>query len=117
MRLFPRTSDVTAVRDPQYGVFTPGEDGAFDLPAPLGARLHKTHPGGQKAWETDVERQRRLAAEEMARRQDPATLLAAVEQLVRHASASGPAPEPQPQPRSRTRRAGADKAAPAGDGD
>ena len=112
MRLFPRTSDVTAVRDPQFGLFTPGEDGAFDLPDALGARLHKTHPGGEKAWETDVERQRRIAAEEMARRQDPATLLAAVEELVRQASAT---PEPK-QPRPRGRRPAA-RAGQDGDGE
>lgn len=91
MRLYSRT-EASAVTDPvsgeQYG---PGKDGGFDFPEPLGTQLHGFHANREPLWETDIERQHRLIAEEDARRADPATLLGAVEKLVAQAEAK---PEP-----------------------
>jgi hypothetical protein len=89
MRLFTRIG-ATVVDDPQFGRFEGDKDGGFDLPDELGQRQHGFHTGGQPAWETDIERQNRLIAEELDRRKDPATLLSAVEQLVRAAQATQP---------------------------
>lgn len=91
MRLYSLTG--AAAIDAPEGHFEPGEDGAFDLPSELSARLHGVAVGGKRQWETDVERQNRLVAEEMERRKDPATLLDAVQQLVQAAQAM-PAPQP-----------------------
>lgn len=95
MRLYSRTG-ASALDDPEYGHFEAGPGGGFDLPDDLSDRLHSFHLAGQPMWETDVERQHRLIAEEAARRQDPATLLAAVEQLVSAAKATEQDAEPEP---------------------
>ncbi|MBP5896317.1 hypothetical protein [Streptomyces scabiei] len=87
MRLYSRTG-VTALDDPEFGTFHANEDGGFDFPDEVSDRLHAFHLHGQPMWETDVERQRRLVTEELERRKDPATLLNAVEQLVRAAQAT-----------------------------
>jgi hypothetical protein len=101
MRLYTRTG-ATALDDPEYGNFQADEEGGFDLPDDLSERLHRFHIDGRPAWETDVERQTRLIAEELDRRKDPATLLAAVQQLVAAAQSlpaqsAAPAPEPVPE--------------------
>lgn len=67
------------------------DDGGFDLPPDLTDLLHSSHVGGEQQWETSIERQRRVIAEEAARRADPRTLLDAVEKLVQ-AAESTPAP-------------------------
>ena len=90
MRLYPM-ADVGAVDDPEFGHIDPEDDGGFDFPGPLADRLHGVAVRGQRQWESSIERQRRLILEEQARRADPATLLAAVEQLVKQAAA-----EPEP---------------------
>jgi hypothetical protein len=90
MRLYTRTG-ATALDDPEYGTFEADEQGGFDLPDPLASRLHAFHINGGPAWETDLERQNRLIAEEIERRRDPATLLEAVQQIVAAAQAL-PAP-------------------------
>lgn len=95
MRLYSRTG-ATALDDPEYGHIDAGPDGGFDLPDDLSDRLYGFHAAGQPLWETDVERQNRLIAEELERRKDPATLLAAVEQLVGAAKASAQAEVPDP---------------------
>lgn len=99
MRLYSRTG-ATALDDPEYGHFDAGPSGGFDLPDDLSDRLHGFHVAGQPMWETDVERQHRLINEELERRKDPATLLAAVEQLVNAAkSSASPSPaEPSVEP-------------------
>lgn len=115
MRLYSRTG-AAAVGDPVYGRFTPGADGGFDFPEELATKLHAFHDGGHPMWETAMERQQRLIAEESARRADPATLLAAVEQLVKAAQATTPAPEPvpaDPEPVKAEAPKSAAKAAPA----
>jgi hypothetical protein len=71
----------------------------FEFPDDVGARLHGFAVRGRPLWETDVERQHRLTAEEMARRQDPATLLAAVEQIVLAGQAAA---EAKPAPTAKT---------------
>lgn len=91
MRLYPM-ADAGAVDDPEFGHFEPADDGGFDLPGPLSDRLHGAHVRGERQWENSIERQRRLILEEQARRADPATLLAAVEQLVKAGEAAS-APE------------------------
>lgn len=95
MRLFSR-EDATGVDDAGNS-YTPGPDGGFDFPEDLAERLHGTCVAGRPLWETNVERQQRLIDEELKRRADPATLLAAVEQLVAAAAATRPA-EPAPAP-------------------
>jgi hypothetical protein len=114
MRLYTRTG-ATAVADPQHGQFKAGQDGGFDLPDALGQRLHGFHIDGQPLWETDIERQHRLIAEEMERRKDPATLLDAVQQLVQAAQAASaaqaaqadaPAAKPAPAKKAATAAAG-----------
>ena len=102
MRLYPR-ADQTTIDDPEWGHFDAGPDGAFDLPEELAEQLRRFHVNKQPLWETDIERQNRLAAEELERRRDPMTLLAAVEQLV--AAAATVQPEPSPTPAKRARKA------------
>ncbi|MCI3277652.1 hypothetical protein [Streptomyces cylindrosporus] len=93
MRLYTLTG-ATAL-DAEEGHFEADEQGGFDFPDELSDQLHAFHVGGKPQWETDVERQQRLLAEELERRKDPATLLAAVEKLVSAAEAT-PAPEEPP---------------------
>lgn len=90
MRLYSRTG-AAALDHADHGHFEAGPDGSFDLPEDLATELHRFHVGKQPMWEDDVERQHRLIREEMERRKDPATLLAAVEQLVSAASSTAAA--------------------------
>jgi hypothetical protein len=120
MRLYSRMGVIT-LDDPEYGTFTADETGGFDFPDDVSDRLHAFHHAGRPMWETDIERQRRLIQEELDRRKDPATLLSAVEQLVKAASATAaltapvqapaaPAPAPEPK-KAPTKRAAASKPA------
>jgi hypothetical protein len=85
MRLYSRREGTSAVA--HGGVtYTPAADGGFDFPNEVSDQLHRFAIGGEKLWEDSIERQRRLMAEEAARRADPATLLAAVEKLVAQAA-------------------------------
>jgi hypothetical protein len=95
MRLYTRTGAI-ALDDPEYGHFDADPDGGFDFPDDLSDRLHRFAVRGQPAWETDIERQHRLIGEELERRKDPATLLQAVEQLVKAAQSVAAPPEPAP---------------------
>jgi hypothetical protein len=90
MRLYPR--DVSTGSVVHGGVrYEPAEDGGFDFPGDVSDSLHSFHVRGEPMWETSIERQRRLIAEEAARRADPRTLLDAVEKLVAQAEAGSPA--------------------------
>lgn len=107
MRLYSRTG-ATALDDPEYGHFDADDQGAFDFPDDLSDRLHRFHTAGKPAWETDVERQARLIQEEMERRRDPATLMAAVQQLVEAAQATAdnhPADKPPAPAKRASKRA------------
>jgi len=75
MRLYTKTG-ATQVDDPQYGTFTPDDNGAFEFPDPLGAKLH-----GRPEWETEDVRATRIATEELDRLRDPATLLAELRKM------------------------------------
>lgn len=100
MRLYSRTGAV-AIEDPAAGQrYEPGPDGGFDLPEDFALRQHAFHVGGKPLWETDIERQHRLMAEELERRKDPATLLEVVEKIMQ-ASQATPAPTPAKAPRAR----------------
>lgn len=90
MRLYPLGGDVAAVTS--GGVqYKAAEDGGFDFPPDLTGHMHATAVGGVKQWETAIEKQHRLAAEELQRMRDPATLYEAVAKIV--AAAQGaPAP-------------------------
>jgi hypothetical protein len=101
MRLYSCVGAV-AHDDPEYGHFAADERGGFDLPDDVSERLHAFHHAGRPLWETEIERGRRLVGEEMERRKDPATLLAAVEQLVQAASRTA-AQEPGPEPKKPTK--------------
>jgi hypothetical protein len=93
MRLYPRRDGTDSV---DYGgvLYKAQPDGGFDFPPDLTELLHSAHANKEPMWEDQIERQRRLILAEAARRADPATLLSAVEQLVRQAEASTPAPQP-----------------------
>ncbi len=109
MRLYSRvegTSEVT-----HGGVrYEAAPDGGFDFPNEVSDALHSFHLRGRPMWEDQIERQHRLIAEEAARRADPATLLSAVEKLVRQAEAAPPAPEaPKPAKAAPAARAAAGK--------
>lgn len=90
MRLYTRTG-ATVLDHPVFGHFDADENGGFDFPNELSDEMHRFHSGGRPAWETDVERQHRLFAEDLERRKDPATLLGVVEQLMRAAQSAGAA--------------------------
>lgn len=66
------------VVDAPEGHFEAGPDGGFALPAALHQRLHAAHVNGKRMWEDEIERGERLHLEDLARRQDPATLYASV---------------------------------------
>lgn len=85
MRLYSRT-DVASVTHGGKRYIS-ADDGGFDLPPDVTDLLHSSAVRGERQWETSIERQRRLVAEEMERRKDPATLLAAVEQIMALAEA------------------------------
>ena len=100
MRLYTRTG-ATALTDPATGrIYEADEQGGFNFPDDLSDQLHRFAVRGQRMWESDIERQQRLIHEELERRKDPATLLGAVEQIMRAAQAAAAAPvakqEPQP---------------------
>lgn len=89
MRLYPLNHTPETVKDPEFGLFHVQEHGGFDFPDELSDRLHRHHVRGQKLWETQVERDKRLHGEEDARRRDPATMYDAVARLVELAERSG----------------------------
>ena len=90
MRLYPRDPSTASVE--HGGVrYDLASDGGFDFPGDVSDTLHSFHVRGEPMWETSIERQRRLIAEEAARRADPVTLLEAVEKLVAQAAAGSPA--------------------------
>jgi len=92
MRLYPRDASTASVV--HGGVrYEAAEDGGFDFPGDASDALHALHLRGEPMWETAIERQRRLIAEEAARRADPRTLLDAVEKLVAQAEAQASAPK------------------------
>lgn len=111
MRLYSRTG-ATALDDPTFGHFDAGPDGGFDFPNELSDRLHAFHANGRPLWETDVERQHRLMAEELERRRDPATLMEAVQQLVNAAKTVSTTPESKESKPAPAKRASKRAAAP-----
>ena len=108
MRLYPRREGTSAV-DHGGITYKPAPDGGFDFPNEVSDQLHRFAIGGQKLWEDAIERQHRLMAEEAARRADPATLLAAVEQLVTQAAAPAKAAAAKAAPAKAPARAAAGK--------
>lgn len=76
MRLYTKTG-ATQVDDPEYGTFSPDVNGAFDgLPDGMYAKLH-----GRPGWENEAERVARLAAEQLEKMRDPATMLAELQKM------------------------------------
>jgi hypothetical protein len=90
MKLYTLTG-ASGVSNEDYGDFDVDEDGSIEVPEAFGVLLRDSHIGGVKAWEDEIERFHRLAAEDVARRKDPATLLATVEKLVEQQQAAKPA--------------------------
>ncbi len=81
MRLY-NTEGATQVDDPEFGTFTPGANGAFDgLPDDMYAKLH-----GRPGWENEAERTARLAAEQLEKLRDPATMLAEMRKMTANQS-------------------------------
>ena len=93
MRLYPRTEGTAAV-DHRGVHYEAAADGSFEFPNEVSDELHSFHVRARPMWEDQIERQHRMILEEAARRADPATLLSAVEQLVKQAEAGTPAPQP-----------------------
>jgi hypothetical protein len=89
VKLYTRTG-AASISNEQHGEFTIAKDGSVHVPDEFGAYLHRQHIGGKPAWEDEAERHARLVAEEVERRKDPATLLAAVEELQRAAATGTP---------------------------
>lgn len=79
MRLYTRTGATQVSANGK--VFTADENGAFEFPQDVGAEVRAFHVGGKPAWEDEAERGARLAAEQMERLRDPATLLAEVQKM------------------------------------
>ena len=76
MRLY-NTEGAAQVDDPEYGTFRPDASGAFDgLPDGMYAKLH-----GRPGWENEAQRAARLAAEQMEKLRDPATMLAELQKM------------------------------------
>ncbi|HEY0719543.1 MAG TPA: hypothetical protein VGD68_18150, partial [Streptosporangiaceae bacterium] len=53
--------------------------------------LHRVHAHGEPLWETDIDRNHRVASEELERRQSPEALHDAVARLVQLAESTGAA--------------------------
>ncbi|NUR01366.1 MAG: hypothetical protein HOY79_34025 [Streptomyces sp.] len=87
MRLYSRTG-ATRLDDPEHGSFDADAQGGFDFPDEVSDRIRGFHLHGKPLWEDDIQRQQRLIEEELERRKDPATLLSAVEALVKAAGAA-----------------------------
>jgi hypothetical protein len=96
MRLYSRTG-ATAVDDGGEHYTAVDDAGGFDFPEDVAHRLHGFHVGGKPLWEDQIEQQARLMDEERERRQDPATLLEAVETLVAAAKSTRPEPKVTPK--------------------
>jgi hypothetical protein len=97
MRLYPLGAPRAVIDHPVWGNFAADPDhGGFDLPDELSDEMHSFHHRGKKIWETEDERSERLHGDETARQRDPATLYAAIGELVslaRKAGAADSAPE------------------------
>ena len=101
MHLYSRTG-ASVVR--HEGVtYTPDPDGGFGFPDHVSDVLHPFAVRGERMWETDTERQRRILGEEMDRRRDPAELYAAVARIAAAADAL-PAPKAE-APKGRAKAA------------
>ena len=100
MRLYSKTGAASVHHGGQ--LYTPGPSGGFDFPDSVSDVLHPFAVRGERLWETDIERQRRILGEEMDRRRDPASLYDAVEKIMAAAEAAG---QPDPAKPSRARAA------------
>ena len=93
MRLYSRADGTSVVC--HAGVsYKPGPSGGFDFPDAVSDVLHPVAVRGQRQWETDIERQHRLVAEEMERRRDPASLYDAVAKIMQAAESATGRSEP-----------------------
>lgn len=104
MRLYSRTGAV-ALDDPEFGHYDADDSGGFDFPEPLSDRLHRFHVGGAPLWESDAERQQRVAAEDRARAQDPAVMHDLMQRLVELTEANASAAPADKPGAKRTPRA------------
>jgi hypothetical protein len=96
MRLYTRTG-ATALTDPKTGItYKADEQGGFDFPDEFSDEQQGFATRGRPMWENDIQRQRRVMAEEMERRKDPAAMLEVMEQLLQ-AAKSAPAAPPAPE--------------------
>ena len=102
MRLYSRTGATSVHHGGQ--IYVPGDSGGFDFPDHVSDVLHPFAVRGERLWESDIERQRRVLGEEMDRRRDPASLYDAVEKIMRAAESAG---QPEPAKTSRAKAAAA----------
>lgn len=116
MRLYNTNPDVDQVGIPAEfggGVAEKDDGGGFDLPHDFAVSLNAFKGQG---WEDEGEHQARLDADELKRRQDPASLYDTVERLAALAGQAGPGKQAKPARvrKPRTRKAPAvKKTAPA----
>lgn len=74
MRVYSRTA-ASSVHHDEHGTYDIDPDtGLVEVPDELGELLMRQHVAGERAWENDAERHKRLADEEAARRRDPGAL-------------------------------------------
>lgn len=69
------------VQGPDGTVYTADEQGRFELPDAFADVLLAVYVAGEKAWDSEGERQTRVLTKEQERRRDPAELLGAIERL------------------------------------
>ena len=67
--------------DAEGGEWKADKDGGIEGPEELGVFLHNQFINGERAWEDDAERQRRIDKEEHDKKSDPAYLANIVENL------------------------------------
>ena len=102
MRLYPRRAGTDQVKHGDV-TYTPASDGGFDFPDEVSDQLHRFAVRGERLWEDSTERHRRILAEEMDRRRDPAELYAAVAKI---AAAADALPTPKAEtPKGRAKAA------------
>lgn len=91
MRIYSRTG-ATLLDHPEVGQITADDDGGFDLPHEVAETLLRFGVGGKPLFEDELQRNQRILREEMERRRDPATLMAAMQRLVEATEAAADKP-------------------------
>lgn len=81
MKLFTLTG-ASGITHPVHGQFDVDDDGGVELPDEVSDHLYAVHVNGKPAWETEAERDARLAREDLDRRRDPAYMADLMERVL-----------------------------------